>query len=80
MSHGSGGDSSADPNLTQDSSSNSGGTGTGTLALQGFVAEKLHNQSIAVTGGTGAYNGARGTAVANQTNNSTTNITVTLLP
>lgn len=52
----------------------------GALTLQGFVSEKVHNQQIAVTGGTGAYNGARGTAVATQTNNSTTNIQVTLLP
>src|SRR5436305_192530 len=29
----------------------------GTLSLQGFVSEKSHNQPIAITGGTGAYNG-----------------------
>jgi hypothetical protein len=52
----------------------------GTLSLQGFISEKVHNDTIAVTGGTGAYNGARGTAVANQVSNSTTNITVNLLP
>src|SRR4051812_18615281 len=31
----------------------------GTLSLQGFVAERSHNAPIAVTGGTGAYDGAR---------------------
>jgi hypothetical protein len=52
----------------------------GALTLQGFVSEHNPNQALAVTGGTGAYNGARGTAVANEANNSTTNIAVTLLP
>src|SRR4051794_2604560 len=52
----------------------------GALTLQGFVSERSTNQALAVTGGTGAYNGARGTAVANQANKSTTNTTVTLLP
>jgi hypothetical protein len=53
----------------------------GALTLQGFLPQgAAHNLPIAITGGTGAYNGARGTAVANQVNNSTTNITVTLLP
>jgi hypothetical protein len=52
----------------------------GTLTLQGVVSQRIHNQPIAVTGGTGAYNGARGTAVATQVSSSTTNIQVTLLP
>ena len=52
----------------------------GGLTLQGFVSQNSHNQAIAITGGTGAYDGARGTAVANQVNNSTTNITVNLVP
>jgi hypothetical protein len=52
----------------------------GALTLQGFISERAHNQQIAVTGGTGAYDGARGTAVATQVNNSTTNIQVTLRP
>src|SRR3954451_22789327 len=52
----------------------------GSISLQGFVTERSHNLQIPVTGGTGAYNGARGTAVVNDVNNSTTNITITLLP
>jgi hypothetical protein len=52
----------------------------GTLSLQGFVSEHSHNQPISVTGGTGAYNGARGTALVTDVNSSTTNIDVTLLP
>jgi hypothetical protein len=52
----------------------------GTLSLQGFLTERSHNLPIAITGGTGAYNGARGTAVVNDVNSSTTNVTVTLLP
>jgi hypothetical protein len=52
----------------------------GTLSLQGFVTERSRNTPIAVTGGTGAYNGARGTAVVTDVNSSTTDINVTLLP
>jgi hypothetical protein len=49
----------------------------GTLSLQGFISEKVQNQQIAVVGGTGAYNGASGTAVATQVNKSTTDISIT---
>ena len=52
----------------------------GTLSAQGIVPQTPHNTPVAVTGGTGAYNGARGTAIVNQVNNSTTDITITLLP
>ena len=52
----------------------------GTLSVEGFVSEKLHNQALAITGGTGSYNGARGTAVATDAGHGNTNITVTLLP
>ena len=55
----------------------------GQLTVQGLATlTETGNQpfTLAITGGTGAYNGARGTAVANQVNNSTTGITVTLLP
>ena len=38
----------------------------GTLALQGLLPERAHNTPIAVTGGTGAYNGARGTALVTE--------------
>ncbi len=34
----------------------------GTLAVQGLIPEHPHNTPLAVVGGTGAYNGARGTA------------------
>jgi hypothetical protein len=50
----------------------------GTLSLQGFVAEKkASNLPIAVLGGTGAYDGASGTAVVTQVNKSTTDISIT---
>jgi hypothetical protein len=49
----------------------------GTLSLQGFVTEKAHTQLIAVTGGTGAYDGAGGTAVVTFVNKKTTDINVT---
>jgi hypothetical protein len=52
----------------------------GTLALQGFVAQRAHNTPIAVTGGTGAYDGARGTALVTNVSSSTTSIQVTLRP
>ena len=52
----------------------------GTLSLQGFIGQRLHNSPIAVMGGTGAYNGARGTAFVTNVNNSTTDINVTLVP
>ena len=52
----------------------------GTLSAQGVVPQTPHNSPVAIIGGTGAYNGARGTAIVNQVNNSTTDITITLLP
>jgi hypothetical protein len=52
----------------------------GTLAFQGMLPEKAHNAPIAVLGGTGAYNGARGTAYATDVSSSKTNIVVDLLP
>jgi hypothetical protein len=52
----------------------------GTLALQGMLPEKARNAPIAVTGGTGAYNGARGTAYATDLSSSKTRIVVDLLP
>lgn len=52
----------------------------GTLEFQGMLPEKSHNAPIAVVGGTGAYNGARGTAYATDHGNSKTTIVVDLLP
>ena len=52
----------------------------GTLALQALLPEKSHNSPVAVVGGTGAYNGARGTAYATDVSQTKTNIVVDLLP
>jgi hypothetical protein len=52
----------------------------GTLAFEGMLPEKSHDAPIAVVGGTGAYNGARGTAYATDTGPSKTKIVVDLLP
>jgi hypothetical protein len=52
----------------------------GTVSVQGFVAQRSHNTPLAITGGTGAYNGARGTALVTDVNSTTTDINVTLLP
>ena len=51
----------------------------GTLSLQGLLPEHSHNTPIAVTGGTGAYDGARGTALVTDVNEHTTDVTVNLL-
>ena len=52
----------------------------GTLALQGMLPEKSNNAPIAVLGGTGAYNGASGTAYATDLGSSKTRIVIDLLP
>jgi hypothetical protein len=52
----------------------------GTIELQGMVLEKSHNTPIAVVGGTGSYNGARGTAYATDVSKTKTSIVVDLLP
>jgi hypothetical protein len=52
----------------------------GTLSAQALLPQRSNNTPVAITGGTGAYNGARGTALATDVNQTTTNITVTLLP
>ena len=52
----------------------------GTLTVQGVLPQRAHNTPVAITGGTGAYNGARGTALATDVNSTTTDITVQLLP
>ena len=51
----------------------------GTLSLQGLVPEHSHNTPIAVTGGTGAYDGARGTALVSDVNGHTTKVDVSLV-
>ena len=52
----------------------------GTLALQGMLPQTSHNAPIAITGGTGAYNGAHGTAFATDVSPSKTSIMLDLLP
>ena len=49
----------------------------GTLSLQAFVPQKANNLPIAILGGTGAYDGASGTAVITNVNKSTTDINIT---
>ena len=51
----------------------------GTLALQGLVPEHAHNTPLVVTGGTGAYNGARGTAIVTDLSPTKSSIEITLL-
>lgn len=50
----------------------------GTLSAQGLVPNVADHSPIAITGGTGAYNGARGTAVATQISQTETRFTVRL--
>jgi hypothetical protein len=50
----------------------------GTLSAQGIVPQRASNTPVAIVGGTGAYDGARGTALVTDVNSNTTNITVTL--
>jgi hypothetical protein len=52
----------------------------GTFTAQGLLPERAHNTPIAITGGTGAYDGARGTALVTDINQKTSEFTVTLLP
>lgn len=52
----------------------------GTLAFQAMLPEKSHNAPVAIVGGTGAYNGARGTAYATDVSKTKTSIVVDLLP
>jgi hypothetical protein len=49
----------------------------GTLSLQGFVPGKASNLPIAVIGGTGAYDGAGGTALITNVNKRTTDVSIT---
>jgi hypothetical protein len=52
----------------------------GTLSAQGVLPPRAHNTPVAITGGTGAYNGARGTAFATDVSPTTSKIDVELLP
>lgn len=52
----------------------------GILSAQGLVPERTDQTPIAITGGTGAYNGAGGTALATQLSQTKTRFDVTLSP
>lgn len=52
----------------------------GTLTAQGMLPERAHDTPVAITGGTGAYDGARGTALVTDVSQNTTEFTVNLLP
>jgi hypothetical protein len=42
--------------------------------------QRSHDTPLAITGGTGAYDGARGTALVIDVGDAKTDVTVTLLP
>jgi hypothetical protein len=52
----------------------------GTLTVQGMLPQRAKGTPIAITGGTGAYDGARGTALVTDVSASKTDVTITLLP
>jgi hypothetical protein len=52
----------------------------GTLSAQGLVPQRADESPIAITGDTGAYDGAGGTAVATQISQTETRFTVRLRP
>jgi hypothetical protein len=52
----------------------------GNLTAQGFVPQRASHTPFAITGGTGAYDGARGTAFVTDVNARESNIDVSLLP
>lgn len=52
----------------------------GTLTVQGLLPERANKTPVAITGGTGAYNGARGTALVTDTSPTQTDVQITLLP
>jgi hypothetical protein len=51
----------------------------GTLSAQGLVPNETDHTPIPITGGTGAYNGARGTVVSTQITPTKVEFTVTLM-
>ena len=52
----------------------------GTLTVQGMLPQRANKTPVAITGGTGAYNGARGTALVTDTSPTQTDVEITLLP
>jgi hypothetical protein len=51
----------------------------GTLVVQGLIPEHPHDTPVAIVGGTGAYNGARGTARTTEVDETTTRVEVSLM-
>ena len=51
----------------------------GTLTVQGMLPQRATKVPVAVTGGTGAYNGARGTALVTDSSSTQTDVDITLL-
>jgi hypothetical protein len=51
----------------------------GTITAQGLIPQRSHDTPVAITGGTGAYDGARGTALATDVSSSKTTIDISLL-
>ena len=51
----------------------------GTITAQGVLPQRTHDTPVAITGGTGAYDGARGTALTTDTSASKTSIDISLL-
>ena len=52
----------------------------GTLSVQGLAPERSRHTPFAITGGTGAYDGARGTVRATDVNATTSDLAITLKP
>jgi hypothetical protein len=52
----------------------------GKLSAQGLVPDRADHTRISIIGGTGAYDGARGTAIATQTSDTRTRLNITLRP
>jgi hypothetical protein len=52
----------------------------GTITAQGILPERASHTRVAITGGTGAYDGARGTALATDVNARESEIDITLRP
>ena len=52
----------------------------GTLTVQGMLPQRATKVPVAITGGTGAYDGARGTALVTDASPTHTDVQITLLP
>lgn len=52
----------------------------GNLTAQGLLTEQDRGTPVAITGGTGVYNGARGTAYITDTSPTSSRVTIQLLP